>query len=81
MSKKQKNVVPEYVFQISTCRSIQERGHEQSVHSEHAHAVPSDVDSEDMFTFTPVTNSNYAFQGDQPKVHDRLIKAGEYYKK
>lgn len=77
MSKKQ--IVPEYTFQISA--KTQEAGNEQSMTSEREPTVNSESESVDMFSFTPAINTNYVYEGNPGPVHERLIRAGQYYKK
>jgi hypothetical protein len=50
-----------------------------TAHSEKHHTLASEGDSVDMFTFTPAINNNYQYNNPQP-VHERLLKAGQYYK-
>lgn len=78
-----KHPIPEYSFQISTrshMNDSQSRQTMQSQRSERAEAIISDFDSEDMFSFTPVINSNYHPDHSSKPVHERLLNAGEYYK-
>jgi len=78
------NQIPEYTFQIWTHKEPQEVGQEQSLQSyrsEKGNTVISETDTVDMFSFTPVINSNYHHENSTQPVHERLIKAGEYYNK
>jgi hypothetical protein len=50
-----------------------------SAQNEKANILSSEGDSVDMFSFTPVVNTNYQYDNPQP-VHERLLKAGEYYR-
>ncbi|CAI2379510.1 unnamed protein product [Moneuplotes crassus] len=82
MNKKQS--IPEYSFQISTRTNPHDSLSKQTMQSgrsDRVETIVSDIDSEDMFSFTPVINSNYQVDQHDRPVHERLLRAGEYYKK
>lgn len=76
MAKKQ--TIPEFTFKISNSNCA-ESGQEMSTNNEKHHTLASEGDSVDMFSFTPAINNNYQYNNPQP-VHERLLKAGQYYK-
>lgn len=79
-----KRSVPEYSYQIVTGKKQPTDDHKQSVwsgKSDKTQAFISEIDSEDMWSFTPVINSNYQLDYSEGPVYERLLKAGEYYKR
>lgn len=77
MSKKQKKTVPEYTFKLIPTGTSSQNPLDQSPPSNTSH---DESEGSDMFNFTPAINSNYTYSGESKQVHDRLLKAGEYYK-